>query len=441
MNCYSAPLAVRSFYAAAVQASGGQSSGGSARGGWRRFLDWAHFRRVLIAFRAATLAASLYSAGYAAGVSYSAKDPEGTRKEQLLAVIRNMGAVNEDGTPKLLAMSSQEVAAVRQVFPKVLRAARAELAELKAELEKKMQTDKSSAQEFADEMKQLESARVQLENWREDGFLVLDDDTPNAFVHQFVPRVIFVHKGLFWRQALAQLDQPPRVGTQVTVLKAGNVWEWVEIKRVLSASEVVIRCADGSERQCAVSELRGVEKREGVVQSNEQLGLLLGHELSHVIHNHEDDRAAVLATAAGCQLVLLALLDPTGVLALVADFCTGLLAHFAVYMPTSRQNELEADATGLRIAARAGFDPCLAPRLFDRMAAHEEENSRHTGRVVPSWASTHPRSADRAAALMEAVHGASELFERSLAEQAVQEAFTSFNSSRSGGLSRFFRPR
>jgi hypothetical protein len=52
----------------------------------------------------------------------------------------------------------------------------------------------------------LDVALKKLKNWKNDGFVLLDDTSPNAFVHSLVPNIIFVHKGLI------SIEFPEEVG-------------------------------------------------------------------------------------------------------------------------------------------------------------------------------------------------------------------------------------
>merc|ERR1719350_2451346 len=58
----------------------------------------------------------------------------------------------------------------------------------------------------------------------------------------------------------------------------------------------------------------------------------------------------------------------------------------------SRANEREADLTGVRILARAGYDPRIGVRFFDRLQEFEVKNDS-----TPPWMSTHPLTSERAA--------------------------------------------
>ncbi len=89
-------------------------------------------------------------------------------------------------------------------------------------------------------------------------------------------------------------------------------------------------------------------------------------------------------------MVVLALLDPTGVSAfLVEVFGLGALLRYALALPSERCHESEADDLGLDIAAGACYDPNLAAGFFEKLAALEG--------ALPgmAWASDHPPSGDR----------------------------------------------
>jgi predicted Zn-dependent protease len=78
----------------------------------------------------------------------------------------------------------------------------------------------------------------------------------------------------------------------------------------------------------------------------------------------------------------------------------------------SEELEREADAYGLQLAARAGYDPRGLPDLFDRLAGPEPATPggiqhRNVGKILQEglarYAATHPKMADRARDLRRAV--------------------------------------
>lgn len=121
------------------------------------------------------------------------------------------------------------------------------------------------------------------------------------------------------------------------------------------------------------------------VRSDDELGMILGHELAHITQGHVT-RGAFSNMALGIGATIAEVLLPN----------SGRLAGTVGQMFLNRYNqtqEHEADQVGLRYAFEAGFDPDAGPRVMERMA-----------REVPQTASggffsSHPGSVERAANL------------------------------------------
>jgi len=120
-----------------------------------------------------------------------------------------------------------------------------------------------------------------------------------------------------------------------------------------------------------------------------ELAAVLGHEVSHVLLHHGNERMSqsILADTA---------INTASVAAGVAgsqyhDLIVGGLgvgAKFGVILPFSRKHESEADQVGQLLMARAGFYPAEAITLWEKMA--------QTGGNAPAqWQSTHPSDATR----------------------------------------------
>jgi len=95
-----------------------------------------------------------------------------------------------------------------------------------------------------------------------------------------------------------------------------------------------------------------------------EIAWVVGHEMGHVVHGHA---AARLAGELAGSVAARAAVGPTGALAqwLVT---TGVRAVARAY---SRDQELEADAFGARLASAAGFDPEAALRVCTRLEQFE----------------------------------------------------------------------
>ena len=100
-----------------------------------------------------------------------------------------------------------------------------------------------------------------------------------------------------------------------------------------------------------------------------ELAAVLAHEMAHVTSNHgmqrqQREAEEVLATRVATEVLAG---DPAARVALVRGKLR--LAQF------SRNQELEADAVGIRSIARAGYDPFAAARFLQSMAAYSASRS------------------------------------------------------------------
>jgi predicted Zn-dependent protease len=123
-----------------------------------------------------------------------------------------------------------------------------------------------------------------------------------------------------------------------------------------------------------------------------ELAAVLAHEMGHVIARHaeqreEEARNNELANRAITDVVT----DPEiGALALAKSKLA--LASF------SRAQEFEADAIGVGIASRAGYDPYGAVRFLTSMERSSELKAEQTGAInpgAPDFLSSHPATPER----------------------------------------------
>jgi len=129
-----------------------------------------------------------------------------------------------------------------------------------------------------------------------------------------------------------------------------------------------------------------------VATNQNQLAVVLGHELSHVVAHHgaervSDHMAAKLGVALASVYGASQGMDPGTTQALL-----GVGAQTLVLLPFSRTQESEADTLGQRYMARAGFDPRAAVKLWQEMDAQP-------GNAPPPFLSTHPSPGSRIAAM------------------------------------------
>lgn len=129
-----------------------------------------------------------------------------------------------------------------------------------------------------------------------------------------------------------------------------------------------------------------------LANNQDQLAVVLGHELSHVVARHgaervSDNMATQVAVAAGTAYA-----GSRGDTAGYAAAALGLGAQVGILLPFSRLQESEADTLGQRYMAQAGFDPRAAVTLWQKM-------DQQGGSKPPAFLSTHPSSGNRAQVL------------------------------------------
>lgn len=127
-----------------------------------------------------------------------------------------------------------------------------------------------------------------------------------------------------------------------------------------------------------------------ITQNEAALANVLGHEISHAIFQHGNERMsqglAAQGLGAGLSVALANKPQQTQNLFMQAF---GVGATVGVLLPFSRKHELEADRYGMRWAAMAGYNPREAINLWQRM----EKSS--TGARPPEFVSTHPSEGNR----------------------------------------------
>ena len=122
-----------------------------------------------------------------------------------------------------------------------------------------------------------------------------------------------------------------------------------------------------------------------------ELAGVLGHEIGHVIARHSSERLAKQQLTQG---LLSALVVGSG------DYNAaqiGQLVGSMINMKYGREDELESDALGVRIAAEAGYDPRAMVRVMEVLA------KASSGSRQPEFFSTHPAPENRGAKIQEAI--------------------------------------
>jgi predicted Zn-dependent protease len=186
------------------------------------------------------------------------------------------------------------------------------------------------------------------------------------------------------RRALAPADHP-----QVRRLRAiaariiphagrfnrrASEWEW-EIN-LIGSRQINAFCMPGGK----IAFYTGI--LDNLQLSDDEVAVVMGHEIAHALREHARERIAKSQlTQLGASL--LGELVGKGRYADLFQVGGNLLT-----LKFSRDDESEADAVGLELAARAGYDPRAGISLWRKM------NAASRGAPLP-WLSTHPSGDDR----------------------------------------------
>jgi len=128
-----------------------------------------------------------------------------------------------------------------------------------------------------------------------------------------------------------------------------------------------------------------------ITQNEAALAAVMGHEVSHALLQHGNQRMSqgLLATVGQVALAVAVANKPQETQNLFLS-AYGIGAQVGVLLPFSRKHELEADRYGLIWTAIAGYNPQEAIGLWERM-----ERASSNGQKPPEFLSTHPTEGRR----------------------------------------------
>ncbi len=126
-----------------------------------------------------------------------------------------------------------------------------------------------------------------------------------------------------------------------------------------------------------------------LVSSDDELAVVLGHEVAHAVAKHSNERLSQqLMTQYGAQILTQALSKKSAAIQQAGSAIYGLGAQYGLTLPFSRKHESEADYMGLVLMTMAGYNPSVAINFWQKMSASGGAN-------VPEFMSTHPSDATR----------------------------------------------
>ncbi|KAA9038593.1 M48 family metallopeptidase [Ginsengibacter hankyongi] len=159
---------------------------------------------------------------------------------------------------------------------------------------------------------------------------------------------------------------------------AGYNWEF----NLIDSKEVNAWCMPGGK----VAVYTGLLP---VTQNEAALAIVLGHEITHAVAHHGQERMSQALVAQGIGLTGDIFTSGNGQANNIFKSIYAPGAQVAVLLPNSRKQEYEADHYGLIFAAMAGYNPREAVPFWTRMA------SLNSGSKTPEILSDHPLDAKR----------------------------------------------
>ncbi len=129
-----------------------------------------------------------------------------------------------------------------------------------------------------------------------------------------------------------------------------------------------------------------------ITQNEAALAVVLGHEITHAVAHHGNERISQVAVAQGLELVGNIFTSGNQKANSIFNNVFAPGAQIAVLLPNSRNQELESDHLGLIFAAMSGYNPREAIPFWQRM-------SKAGGQKPPEFLATHPSDERRIAKL------------------------------------------
>lgn len=120
--------------------------------------------------------------------------------------------------------------------------------------------------------------------------------------------------------------------------------------------------------------------------TDDEIAAIMGHEIAHAVREHGREQ---VSQALAQNIISNVALAAAGASSAQSIDAANQIMQYVLVLPNSRQNEREADAIGLELAARGGYDPRAAISLWQKMGKESQ------GKNPPEFLSTHPSNENR----------------------------------------------
>ncbi|KAI9076688.1 hypothetical protein K1719_041328 [Acacia pycnantha] len=138
-------------------------------------------------------------------------------------------------------------------------------------------------------------------------------------------------------------------------------------------------------------------------RSDAEIATILGHEVGHAVARHGAERMTKDPWFAILELIL-------NQFVIVMPYVVNTMTALFLRLPFSRRMEMEADYIGLLLLASAGYDPRVAPTVYEKFGKVTGKSAQR------DYLSTHPSGKKRAQLLAQA--------------QVMEEALTIYKNER-----------
>ncbi|KAF8756298.1 hypothetical protein HU200_011118 [Digitaria exilis] len=113
-----------------------------------------------------------------------------------------------------------------------------------------------------------------------------------------------------------------------------------------------------------------------------EVATILGHEVGHAVARHCAESLTTHLWHIVLQVVILQFIH-------IPDKMLDAMSKYLLELPFSRRMEMEADHVGLMLLAAAGYDPRVAPSVYERLGGNAGDSK------LRNYISTHPSSKTR----------------------------------------------
>ncbi|KAL3652348.1 hypothetical protein CASFOL_002029 [Castilleja foliolosa] len=118
-----------------------------------------------------------------------------------------------------------------------------------------------------------------------------------------------------------------------------------------------------------------------------EVATIIGHEVGHAVARHSAEQTSKDLWLTILQLILIQFFMP---------HIVNTMSNLFLRLPFSRRMEMEADYIGLLLLASAGFDPRVAPQVYEKLGEVAGESA------LQDYIATHPSGMKRAQVLSQA---------------------------------------